>query len=246
MDAAGVRTWIDPGYLGDLRREDAKTDKEASLALYRQWLAVRTADIELVIDWLIGAEPAYEAVAAVHALVDGSRIGLIGHSLGGSAALGVGRVRAREGGVAGRDGAAGADGAGGERAVGAIAAVIALEAPLLADIVGVAGGEFVIDAAPYPVPVLNVYTDDTWGRLAELPQYAGNVALLGRQDAQVSNVHIAGARHLGLTDLALTSPLLTRLLGSGSQAAGAREVLGEVNRLALGFLSTHLGGVDAD
>lgn len=223
-DTAGRRTWIDAGYLGELRGEDAKADREGSLALYRKWLDVRIGDIGFVIDSVIDG-----AVTEVAALIDARRIGVVGHSLGGSAALGVGRSRADVG------------------------AVVALEAPLLADIVGVAEGEFVIDSSPYPVPVLNVYSDDTWGRLFELPQYAGNVALLASRDERVAengtdavNVYIEGSRHLGLTDLALTSPLLTRLLGGDSQSVAAEEVLLEVNRVVLGFLSARLGGIGGE
>ncbi len=212
-DTAGRTTWIDSGYLRELQGENAKADPAASLALYRKWLGVRMGDIGFVIDGVIEG-----AVAEVSSLVDPRRIAVVGHSLGGSAALGVGRTRLD------------------------VDAVIALEAPLLADLVGVVDGEFVIDTSPYPVPVLNVYSDDTWGRLSELPQYAGNVALLaGRDDAVAVNVHIEGSRHLGLTDLALSSPLLTRLFGGGRQAVAAEEVLSEVNRLVLGFLGAQLG-----
>ncbi len=213
-DMAGRTTWIDSGYLSELRGENAKVDPAASLALYQKWLDVRMGDIGFVIDIVVAG-----AVAEVSSLVDPLRIAVVGHSLGGSAALGIGRARCD------------------------IAAVIALEAPVLADIVGVVDGEFVIDPSPYPVPVLNIYSDDTWGRLSELPQYAGNVALLaGRDDVVAVNVHIEGSRHLGLSDLALVSPLLTRLLGGGRQSLDAEEVLGEVNRLVLGFLRAHLGG----
>ncbi|MBX3142724.1 MAG: hypothetical protein KF813_03125 [Trueperaceae bacterium] len=217
-DTAGRTTWIDSGYLRELQGENAKADPAASLALYRKWLGVRMGDIGFVIDCVLD-----RAVAEVSLLVDPLRIAVVGHSLGGSAALGVGRVR--------RD----------------VAAVVALEAPLLADLVGVVDGEFVIDPSPYPVPVLNVYSDDTWGRLSELPQYAGNVALLAsREDVVAENVHIEGSRHLGLTDLALSSPLLMRLLGGGRQAVAAEEVLGEVNRLVVGFLGRRLGGVGGE
>lgn len=222
VEDPGGRTWIDAGYLRDLRREDAKVDRRASFELYRQWMAVRTADIEFVIESLIGVTPTASALSEARELVDGTRIGLMGHSLGGSAALGVGRLRAE--------------------VTAKVAAVVALESPLLTDIVGVELGEFVIDPSPYPVPVLNVYSDDTWGRLTEMPQYAGNVALLESPHDDVINVHIEGSRHLGLTDLSLTSPLLTRLLGGTRQVADAKEVLRAVSSLTLEFLDTHLRG----
>lgn len=216
-DTGGARHWVDAGYLRDLRGEDASADPDASLALYREWLAVRVGDIALVIDSLIGP-------AEVRG--DLARVAVIGHSLGGSAALAAGRS------LAGVD------------------AVVALEAPLLGDITGVHGGAFVFESEPFPVPVLNVYTDDIWWRLQDapesLPQYGGNLRLLASEDERVVNVHVAGSRHLGLTDLALTSPLLTRLLNGGRQAADAVDVLTELNRLMLGFLQANLGAPDVD
>src|SRR5690606_31911577 len=94
-DADGHRTWIDAGFMRDLRSEDAMADPEGSLVLYREWLSVRTADIDLVIDITVGevANSAGSSLAPVLELIDSARIGVMGHSLGGSAALAVGRSR---------------------------------------------------------------------------------------------------------------------------------------------------------
>lgn len=213
-DADGRRHWLAAGFLRDLRSEDAVADPHRSLALYREWLAVRVGDLAFVIDALAGP-------GAATGEGELRRVAVVGHSLGGSAALAAGR------------------------SLEGVAAVVALEAPLLGDITAVVGDEFAFASAPYPVPVLNVYSDDIWSRLTEepasLPQYGGNLRLLASDDERLSNAHIAGSRHLGLTDLALTSPLLTRLLNGGRQTAASEDVLTELNGLVLGFLAAHLG-----
>lgn len=218
-EASGALRWFNLAYLRELQREDAKADPAASLARYREWLGVRTGDLEFVIDSLTGGRPAPAgagpALAQVRAAVDPRRVGVAGHSLGGAAALSLGRNR--------RD----------------VRAVVALEAPMLGDLVGVRDGEFVLAREPYPAPVLNVYSDATWSRLDELPQYAGNVRLLTVGPATVVNHHVVGANHLSLTDLGLTSPLLTRWLG-GRQTTPAARALEEVGRMTLAFLDETL------
>jgi pimeloyl-ACP methyl ester carboxylesterase len=148
--------------------------------------------------------------------VDTDHIGMMGHSLGGSAALGIGRQRAE------------------------IKAVIALEAPFLYDIVGVEDGEFVFVNAVYPTPVLNVYSDDSWDDLAEWAQYARNYALLSDPDATAFNLHISGVGHLALTDLALSSPFLVRILDRSPMARQPEEALQIINRISLQFLDHFL------
>ena len=214
-DADGQTTWIDRTYWRELNQEDARADRQASLRAYRRWLQVRTDDLDLVIDHVL-RESASSPSVTPSALVDGDRVAVMGHSLGGAAALGIGRIRDD------------------------LSAVVALEAPVLWDIEGVAGGEFVWSEDPYPVPVLHVYSDSSWGHLAEWPQYAANHALLGGTASSVVSVHLAGVGHFGLTDLALSSPLLTRLLEGQRPAVDPRSGLEAVNEVTLGFLDTYL------
>ncbi len=155
-------------------------------------------------------------VGGVYDLVDTDSIGVMGHSLGGSAASGIGRQRTD------------------------IGAVMALEAPFMDDIVGVEDDEFVFVNEDYPVPVLNVYSDSAWGHLTEWPQYARNAALLSDPQTNAFNAHIGGVGHLGLTDLALSSPFLVQLL-DGTRATGkSTESLGVISRLSLEFFDCYL------
>src|SRR5690606_37775854 len=121
-----------------------------------------------------------------------------------------------------------------------IGAVIALEAPMLGEITGVEDGEFEWLTVPYPLPLLSVYSDSSWSHLGEWSQYGANHALLAGADEDVVTYHLAGVGHFGLTDLALSSPLLTRLMDGRPSEPNAAAVLEALNRVCLAFLDEHL------
>lgn len=210
----GHTTFVSREYFNELQREDAKTDKQQSYRYYQKWMATRTDDINFVIDTILAK--AAGGTGGVYALVDGARIGVMGHSLGGSAALAMPRQRDD------------------------IDAVIALEAPFLYDIIGVEEGEFLWLDAAYPAPVLNIYSDSSWSHLAEWPQYARNHELLASASPTAVSLHLPGAGHFSLTDLALASPLLTRLLEGGQPTQGRAGYLRAVNQACLDFFDRYL------
>lgn len=216
QDDQGKLTLINLDYMSDLQREDAKTDKAQSFAYYQDWMKIRMDDIHLVLDTAL--QKAANDQPGVFGLIDTETIGVMGHSLGGSAALGIGRQRVD------------------------IKAVIALEAPFLYDIQGVENDEFMFINTAYLTPVLNIYSDDSWEYLSEWAQYARNDALLSDTSGMAFNVHIDGAGHLALTDLALSSPFLVRLLDHTPTTRGSEEVLGIINRLSLEFFNDFLKG----
>ncbi|MDL1944687.1 hypothetical protein FBQ99_20355 [Chloroflexi bacterium CFX2] len=123
---------------------------QQSYEYYQKWLGIRTDDINFVMDAIL--EKASNNAGGVYSLVDVERIGVMGHSLGGSAALGVPRQRDD------------------------IDAVIALESPFLYDIVGVANDEFIFTNESYPVPVLNVYSDASWSHLSMYTSAARDIS----------------------------------------------------------------------
>jgi len=212
--ADGHTTWIDRGYLQELQAEDASADKQQSYADYQKWMKLRTDDINFVLDYTLAAAKKADG-ATVYKRIDPTKIGVMGHSLGGSAALGIGRLRDD------------------------VSAVIALESPFLTDIEGVEDGEFVWNDTPYPVPVLNVY-GAAWSHLGEWTQYAENDALLSPTPATAFNVYIRGIGHLTLTDLALTSPLLTRMLNGHASTTDAEYALKTINKVCLAFFDSYL------
>ena len=201
----------------ELSVEDAQANREQSYEYYEKWMKIRTEDISFVIDYILDQVESNNE-DEVYKLLDKEKIGVMGHSLGGSAALGIGRIRDD------------------------IDAVIALESPFMCDIEGVKDGEFVFTEEDYPVPVLNVYSDTGWSILDERPQYAANYAMLSDTDETAFNVYISGVGHFTLTDLALTSPILTRILNGQKSTTDTDYCLKTINMVSLEFLECYLKG----
>jgi len=216
-DTDGRVSLIDRGFMREILAEDAERDKTQSNEYYQKWMGVRTGDLNSVVDYALN-QAASSDPDPVYALIDTTKIGVMGHSLGGSAALGIGRTRHDVG------------------------AVIALESPFMCDIIGVENGQFVWNEKTYPVPVLNIYSDSSWSRLDQLPQYEANAELLADTNTISYNVHMRGAGHLSLTDLALTSPLLTRILNGRKAGIDTHYCLTTISRLALDFFDCYLKG----
>lgn len=92
----------------------------------------------------------------------------------------------------------------------------------------------------YPVPVLNVYSDSSWSHLADWPQCVENYALLSNNNPTAFSVYIRGVGHFTLTDLALTSPFLTRIFNGQKSTADTRYCLEVINKVCLEFLDCYL------
>lgn len=216
-DEDGDTISIDKGYMKELSVEDAQANRQQSYEYYKKWMNIRTGDINFVIDYILD-QVENNNEDTVYKLVDKEQIGVMGHSLGGSAALGIGRIRDD------------------------INGVIALESPFMYDIEGVLDGEFIFTDEDYPVPVLNVYSDTGWVILDKRPQYATNYEMLSDNDATTFNVYISGVGHFTLTDLALTSPILTRILNGQKSTTDTEYCLKTINMVSLEFLNSYLKG----
>lgn len=206
---------IDSSYMKELNSEDATSDPKTSFELYQKWMNIRTQDINFVIDF-VKNETQENPLSSLISMVDKENIAVIGHSLGGSAALCVGRQRDD------------------------IKAVIALESPYMCDILGVDEQGFVFEQNIYPIPVLNIYSDSTWDHLSSWPQYKQNHTFLSEISSDIENVHMSGAGHFSLTDLSLLSPLLTRTLDGFESSKDHKEILESINMICLEFLDKHL------
>lgn len=216
-DVDGNKTWIDMGFMKEVKAQDAHYGKQQSYEYFKKWIGIRKKDINFVIDYILSQVYSSDS-DRLYSLVDKEKIGVMGHSLGGSAALGVGRDRDD------------------------VRAVIALESPFIDDIKGVEGDEFVFTNEIYPLPVLKVYSDASWSHLSKWPQYAVNYRLLSDTDATVFNAYIKGVGHLTLTDLVLTSPLLTRFLNQQKSKTDPIYCLKIINKLTLEFFNCYLKG----
>lgn len=174
----GHTKFIDMDYMKEISTENDEIDKVQSFEFYQKWMKIRTEDISFVIDYVLKEVKNHDTDKAYN-LMDATKIGVMGYSLGGSAALGIGRIRDD------------------------INAIVALESSFLWDIKGVKDGEFIFTDENYPIPMLNVYSDQGWNLLPNGPQYAKNYALLSSTNSTAHNIHIRGVGHLNLTNLAL-------------------------------------------
>lgn len=216
-DANGKTTWLDQGFMREVSIEDAKTDRQQSYSFYKKWMKVRMDDINFVINTILDQINDSDH-DQLFEMIDQTKIGVMGHSLGGSAALGIGEIR--------KD----------------VSAVIALESPYMYDIKGVENEVFVWNEKPYPLPLLNIYSDSSWSHLNDWPQYALNARLIYDKRPETFNVYMKGAVHLSLTDLALTSPFLTRILSGQKNSLNSIEGLTLINQIALSFFDDYLKG----
>jgi hypothetical protein len=216
-DTDGKTTLADNSFMCEVSIENAKTNKQQSYEFYSKWMDIRMGDIDFVINTILNHEnndnhdPFFD-------LVDQTKIGVMGHSLGGSAALGIGEIR--------KD----------------ISAVVALESPFMYDIIGVENEAFVWNEKPYPLPLINIYSDSSWSHLKDWPQYALNAGLLSEPLPDTFNVYLKGAVHLSLTDLGLTSPILTNIFSGQRNSLNPRDGLVKINQIVLNFFDYYLKG----
>lgn len=155
----------------------------------QKWMKIRLDDMNFVINTIeqLAQSPEKDQVFE---LVDSSKIGLIGHSLGGATAVTVGRQRED------------------------VDAVIDLDGSMLGENLAYENGIYIFDQEPYPHPLLAIDTTEhyeeglTYGSL-----YSNNVILANALDGR--EVHFDNAGHLNFTDLPLFSPTLAAMLGTG-------------------------------
>lgn len=204
-------------FMKEIAADNPQDNPGQSLQHFEKWMNIRTGDINFVLDTIIEKSSEGNRELSVYRLADVCRICVMGHSLGGSAALGVGRQRDD------------------------ITAVISLEAPFLCDIQGVdANGDFIFEQSEYPVPVLNVYSDASWEHLRKWKQYEENARLLDMESDYIQNVYFSGIGHFSLTDLSLSSPFLTFVLDGLKTNNAPQETLKKINGSCLVFLEHHL------
>lgn len=207
-------TLVNKEYFLELQKENPQKDKGQSFLYYQKWMKLRTEDINFILDTIINK--ADSRLHEMYERINGESIGVIGHSLGGSAVLAIPRIR------------------------NDIDMVIALESPFLFDIVGVENDEFLWLEQDFPVHVLNIYSDSAWENLSSWPQYGRNVEMIENSGDTIQNLYFPGAGHFSLTDLSLASPLLVGMLEGGKSEIEYRDYLQQVNQLVLEFADLHL------
>ncbi|MBR5094995.1 MAG: alpha/beta fold hydrolase [Oscillospiraceae bacterium] len=232
-DSAGELVLFDQGFFRDASTTgDSNEDPEKYYALFTSWMDLRTGDMDCAVDALKAAagsgrlddawaltDSDADTILAILGCTDVTRIGLIGHSMGGATSVALGRERSD------------------------ISAVVDLDGTMLGEYTGVEDGALTVRDDPYPLPVLDF---DNWESyndrkeyLAQGYRYPNNV-LRENAAAAVYSVTVRDTRHMDFTDLPLLSPALANSFGSGERDKA--ETMTIVNGLVLGFFDHYLKG----
>lgn len=209
LHSNGKKQKVSMDYINAMSGMDPQEKPEEAAKLFAEWMELRMTDLSVVMDDFVqkAAQDSERFQSA-----DTNRFVAIGHSAGGSTALGMARIR--------------------EDIVG----VIALESPCMYDIKGVADGAYIMDESDYEMPVLYVYSDASYSHLHEWKQYRNNVKFLESDNDNYENIYYKGTNHMSLCDLSLASPPLARLLDQTKCTVDAREQLLRLNADCLEFI----------
>jgi len=214
-NADGNTVIVSSEYMKETVILNSGADESAIFSAFENLQKTRVADVNYILDAVLGKTGGNDPV---YRLIDTTKIGLFGHSMGGATMSMV--VRTRED----------------------VGAVVNLEAPLFGELLGLQNGQAVLRDDPYPAPLLNVYTDSLWERMEPDPIYAANVRLLSDHPDYVINVHIKGAKHMNLTDLSLFSPVIANALQGGKAEIKPIYCLKTMNEVILNFFDLYLKG----
>ena len=179
---------------------------EKAYEVFQKWMKIRTDDLNAVMDDWIAKSGTSRFIAE-------------GHSLGGSAAYAMARIR------------------------NDVIGVIALESPFMYDISGVENGRFVFDETDYEVPILSIYSDASYPHLKEWGQYGNNALFWDSPNPVYTNIHYENIDHMGLCDLSLVSPVLTAIMDRGFQKADAIDQLTKLNADCLSWTTNLTAGI---
>lgn len=214
VHANGKKQSVSMEYLKEVGSIRPQANHAEAAVLFAKWMELRMADLTAVMD-----DFADRAAGCPDKFcsADTGRFVVMGHSAGGSAALGMARIRTD------------------------VVGVIALEAPFMYDIKGVQDGRYVIDETDYEMPILHVYSDASYSHLSEWEQYRNNVKFLESDKENYENIHYAGIGHMGLCDLFLASPILASLPDQQRATVSPSEQLQRLNADCLAFLQSSIG-----
>jgi dienelactone hydrolase len=222
-DADGHLTTADPAFVREVTgASNDSYDEATDFKLAQKWMRLRTADIGFVLD-TVKQRASDPASGEPYRRIDARHIGLIGHSLGGSAGAQVARER------------------------GDIGAVVALDADLLGEYLDYTGGKYRLNASVYPAPILMIYADDMVRLMDALDDPNAVIAVkhVAATAPRAYEVHLAGTDHMSLTDLPLISPLLVSVINASVPKAGGVETdpyatIETMNKIVLQFFDAEL------
>ena len=217
-DANGKVTIGDMNFMKQVYSGGGEYSEESEREIYelqKEWMALRTADMNFVLDTILEKAQGKEEFFA---MIDSEKIGLFGHSMGGATSVQIGRE------------------------LDDIDAVIDLEGTMMGEYVDFKDGFEVYNEEPYPVPVLDVNSMSVKEQIAELKKEHQNWEYVndyvGKNAVDFREIIFKDAGHLNFTDLPLASPVLAKFLGVGE--VDAKECIENVNEMVLTYFDYYL------
>ncbi len=208
----GKSIYMNFDFIKSVMDSQGSDDLVGTLESLNDWVQVRIDDVTYILEKILdsNSDNVYEQY------IDTKRIVLSGHSLGGSAVLAIGREKSEY-----------------------ISALVILEAPFIKDIIGIDGDKYIFTDQKYPLPVIHFYSDQLFNILDQVATYEMNARMMNSNNPMYVTRHIEGVGHLGLTDMALVSPILTNWFDQGLNTRHAPETLLEINGYVIDFLDQY-------
>lgn len=230
-DTEGNTVIVNDQFLADaLAATNGEMRIEEEYATTQEWMELRTADENFVIDTIKSASESgklsdawhtdgEKSVLSILAQTDTEQIGLMGHSMGGATAVALGRERSD------------------------IDAVIDLDGTMLSEIVGIKDGVYQYNEQPYPTPVLDFGKESDYDEFRQLEEeqgyvYANQYVIDHAEDGRLVLFQDAG--HMNFTDLPLISPFLASMLETGT--VDSEAFLTTMNGIVLEWFDHYLKG----
>ncbi|PKL28263.1 MAG: hypothetical protein CVV46_07150 [Spirochaetae bacterium HGW-Spirochaetae-2] len=211
----GDRVIVDMDFLQTaMAVEHGKIEGRRLYELEQSWMALRTADMNFVLDTILEKVHTASAEGVFTRIADDS-IGVMGHSMGGATAAAIGRERSE------------------------VDAVVVLDGTMMGETIGYSDGVEQFELQMYPKTILNVFNEDHAKQAKALGDSYSNTYMHNRSDLSYQTV-VLGSGHLNFTDLPLVSPVLANLLGTGT--VDAEYCMRLTNSLVLEFFDQTLKG----
>ncbi|WP_028594096.1 alpha/beta hydrolase family protein [Paenibacillus assamensis] len=214
----GTTTLVNTEYMQEISKSNTAGNytPEEAYELIQKWMRLRTDDMNFVMDTILYRSE--NDKAPIYQLIDTSKIGVFGHSMGGAASVWVGKER--------HD----------------VSAVVNIDAPLFSELhYNKEINNFEASGDVYTTPLLNIYSDDVWVQLDTISTYAANKTI-DMNSTESYTVHFEGAKHLSLTDLPLFSPVVATILQGGKAPIDTYYCIETQNELILKFFNYKLKG----
>lgn len=221
MDTNGKLTLVDSSFINKASEINAVQDTHHEEEIFyttSEWMKLRIDDENFVINTIL-AECKSNNSDKIFSYIDSTKIGLIGHSLGGATSAQIGRERSD------------------------ISAVIVLDGTMLGEEIAFENNAVVLNDTPYPIPLLNVYAEDHYSNSKELVGDKYNNFYASKNAICAYETVFKNAGHLDFTDLPLFSPMLAKMLGVGS--IDKRYCIETMNKVVLEFFNSYLKDMGA-